>query len=110
MSKPKGGRGITAPYDTKLMRVPIGLEPQIQQLVERYRDWIDRSGSHTFGANKPPLLLDKAVNSFSERNGEVVALLKKAVTPKSQGGSYAANNATTLRQLVQQALVLLQEG
>ncbi len=38
---------------------------------------------------------------------EALILLKEAVTPKSKGGSYAANNATGLKKLVEQALVLL---
>ncbi len=39
---------------------------------------------------------------------EALALLQSAITPKSQGGSYAANNATGLKKLVEQALSLLE--
>ena len=39
---------------------------------------------------------------------EAIALLQSAITPKSQGGSYAANNATGLKKLVEQALSLLE--
>lgn len=38
---------------------------------------------------------------------EAIALLQNAITPKSKGGSYAANNATGLKKLVEQALALL---
>jgi hypothetical protein len=36
-----------------------------------------------------------------------IALLKEAITPKAKGGSYAANNATGMKKLVEQALALL---
>jgi len=38
---------------------------------------------------------------------KAIALLQDAITPKAKGGSYAANNATGLKKLVEQALVLL---
>jgi len=38
---------------------------------------------------------------------EAIALLQNAITPKSKGGSYAANNATGIKRLVEQALALL---
>ncbi len=41
-------------------------------------------------------------------NPEAIALLQSAVTSKSKGGSYAANNATGLKKLVEQALILLE--
>ncbi len=66
MDKPKGGRGRTAPYDTKQMRVPVGLESQIQELINRYRDWISEAGTRTVAANNPPRLLDKLVDSFTQ--------------------------------------------
>lgn len=65
-NKPKGGRGHAAPYETKQMRVPVGLEPQIQELIARYREWISSSGSSIVGCDNPPRLLDKLVDSFSE--------------------------------------------
>lgn len=67
MEKPKGGRGHNAPYETKQMRVPVGLENQIQQLVTRYRDWISQAGFDSgIGTDDPPNLLDKAVDNFKE--------------------------------------------
>jgi hypothetical protein len=38
---------------------------------------------------------------------QAIALLQNAITPRVKGGSYAANNATGIKQLVQQALELL---
>lgn len=54
MSKPKGGRGNTAPYDTKLMRVPVPISEQVAQLVGRYQGYLEADGD----AINPPNLLD----------------------------------------------------
>lgn len=68
MDKPKGGRGHAAPYETKQMRVPVGLEPQIQELISRYREWISKCRSEVADANNPPRLLDKPVDNFNDAN------------------------------------------
>lgn len=57
MPKPKGGRGHTAPYETKLTRIPIPLAEQISELVERYQEYIAAGGE----ALSPPPLLDAMV-------------------------------------------------
>lgn len=68
MDKPKGGRGHTAPYETKQMRVPVRLEPQIHELIDRFRNWIANSCPSGIG-NEPPKLLDKPVDNLKdERN------------------------------------------
>lgn len=38
MNKPIGGRGKKAPYDTALVRVPVPIKPEIEDLIERYRN------------------------------------------------------------------------
>lgn len=81
MDKPRGGRGRTAPYETKQMRVPVGLETQIQDLISRYRGWISKAGTSTVGANNPPLLLDKSLDISSiepvdKLKGEIARLNK----------------------------------
>jgi hypothetical protein len=38
MSKPIGGRGNKAPYETTHVRVPVDLKPQIESLVQEFRD------------------------------------------------------------------------
>lgn len=52
--QPKGGRGNTAPYETKQIRVPVPLESQIKELIGRYRQWL----SGEVAADFPPRLLD----------------------------------------------------
>lgn len=37
MSKPLGGRGKVAPYQTTHIRVPIPIKAEIEQMIERYR-------------------------------------------------------------------------
>lgn len=85
MDKPKGGRGHVAPYETKQMRVPVKLEPQIHELIDRFRNWIANSCPGGIGLSEPPKLLDKAaeklkvecetleqeVNQLHSANGEL---------------------------------------
>jgi hypothetical protein len=37
MPKPVGGRGHKAPYETVIVRIPIDVKPQIDEIVERFR-------------------------------------------------------------------------
>lgn len=38
MSKPKGGRGHTAPYETTHVRIPVPLKQSIEKMIESYRE------------------------------------------------------------------------
>jgi hypothetical protein len=40
MTKPKGGRGYKAPYETVVMRVPKPLEERIEKQIEDYRSQV----------------------------------------------------------------------
>ena len=44
VDKPKGGRGKKAPYDTKLMRVPEPIAPQVEALSLQYQEFITAGG------------------------------------------------------------------
>lgn len=37
MSKPIGGRGHKAPYETTHLRIPIPIKPEIEKLIAEYR-------------------------------------------------------------------------
>jgi hypothetical protein len=50
----KGGRGKTAPYDSKLVRIPTPIENQVSQLANQYRQWVESGGN----AYDPPQFLD----------------------------------------------------
>jgi hypothetical protein len=38
MSKPIGGRGKKAPYETTHVRIPVDLKPRVEELVKAYRN------------------------------------------------------------------------
>lgn len=40
MNKPKGGRGLKAPYESTHVRIPVPLKPKIDKLVDEYRELI----------------------------------------------------------------------
>ena len=37
MSKPVGGRGHKAPYQTMIIRIPIDVKEQVEEIVKRFR-------------------------------------------------------------------------
>lgn len=37
MDKPKGGRGIRAPYESTHVRVPVPIKDRVEELIEQYR-------------------------------------------------------------------------
>lgn len=51
----KGGRGKTAPYTTKMERVPVPLAPQVKELVSLYRQYIEAEGN----AASPPNFIEQ---------------------------------------------------
>ncbi|MEG4009896.1 hypothetical protein QUA41_28585 [Microcoleus sp. Pol11C1] len=53
MSKPKGGRGKKAPYETKLMRVPEPIASQVEALCQCYQNFLVSGGD----PNAPPCFL-----------------------------------------------------
>jgi hypothetical protein len=38
MVKPVGGRGHTAPYKTRVVRIPVDLQERVEEMVEKFRD------------------------------------------------------------------------
>lgn len=40
MNKPKGGRGVKAPYESTHIRVPVPIKPKVNKMVEEYRELI----------------------------------------------------------------------
>ena len=46
MTKPVGGRGLTAPYVTTHVRIPVDIKPQVEVLVSNYRNEILGTGYH----------------------------------------------------------------
>ena len=40
--KPKGGRGKVAPYKTTTIRIPIPIQPDIERIVDNYRNSVNQ--------------------------------------------------------------------
>ena len=38
MNKPVGGRGKKAPYETTHVRIPVDIKPQVEKLIQEFRD------------------------------------------------------------------------
>ncbi len=74
-----------------------------QQLIETYAE-LQGVRSQLQAAR----LANQETRSHSPQLEEAIALLTHAITPEKQGGIYRANNATGLKQLVTQALSLIQ--
>jgi hypothetical protein len=73
MNIPKGGRGVKAPYETVVIRVPKPIEPDILELVQSYRD-----GSHkpvTSNLDKQQLL-DTANKILSQKKSAKLSIEK----------------------------------
>lgn len=45
MTKPLGGRGQKAPYETVQVRTPVPIKPQVEALIAQYRESILSGGS-----------------------------------------------------------------
>jgi hypothetical protein len=41
MSKPVGGRGIKAPYETTHVRVPVPIKPNVERFIEDFKNGVD---------------------------------------------------------------------
>ncbi|MEA5619738.1 hypothetical protein VB711_18095 [Cronbergia sp. UHCC 0137] len=62
MAKPKGGRGKSAPYTTRQVRVPEPIISQVDKLIELYHEYLEAGGD---ASNPPDLLMAKPVNKLS---------------------------------------------
>lgn len=76
MNKPVGGRGKKAPYETTHIRVPVDLKPQIEQIIDKYRngDNIDLSEYLADDDDKFDRLMDKLVSYLHKR--EAIVMVK----------------------------------
>ena len=79
MTKPMGGRGKRAPYETTHMRVPLPLKSQIEQLIEDYRlsilDGVDRPSSELIPLDEALIIAQKLLRSKTAKNDTVAKLL-----------------------------------
>jgi hypothetical protein len=79
MTKPMGGRGKKAPYETTHMRIPLPLKNQIEQLIEDYRlsilDGIDRPSSELIPIDEALVIAQKLLRSKTAKNETIAKLL-----------------------------------
>ena len=79
MTKPIGGRGKKAPYETTHIRVPVNLKPQIESLIEAYRlsviDGIDSQESEVMAMGEAIELSKKLLRGKTSKIDTVVKLL-----------------------------------
>lgn len=82
MSKPMGGRGKKAPYETTHMRVPLPLKIQIEQLIEAYRlsvvdglNEFDKPTSEVISIDEALVIAQKLLRSKTAKNDTVAKLL-----------------------------------
>ena len=79
MSKPIGGRGKKAPYETTHLRIPIPIKPQIESMIEAYRlsviDGIDSQESDVLPLGDAIELSKKLLKSKTAKPDTLAKLL-----------------------------------
>ncbi len=106
--KPKWKQGRT-----RTIRVPVVLAEQLLEIAHRLDsgESLDLTQDNMPEGNGSPVELTQdniaELQQIKASQAQARALLQNAITPKSKGGSYAANNATGIKRLVEQALALL---
>jgi len=79
MTKPIGGRGKKAPYETTHLRIPIPIKPQIESMIEAYRlsviDGIDSPKSDLLPLGDAIELSKKLLRSKTAKTDTIVKLL-----------------------------------
>jgi len=106
--KPKWKSG-----QTRTIRVPKVLAEQLLEIAHRLdsgelldltQDKVTDSDSQSLELTQDNKTEEKQIKA---ELAKAIALLQNAITPRAKGGSYAANNATGIKRLVEQALALL---
>jgi hypothetical protein len=82
MTKPMGGRGKKAPYETTHIRVPLPLKTQIEQLIEDYRlsvidglDEFNKPTSEVIPIDEALVIAQKLLRSKTAKNDTIAKLL-----------------------------------
>lgn len=111
MPKPKGGRGHSAPYETRQARIPEPIISQVHELIERYQNYVSSGGN----SQNPPRLLDsKPVDSFKEELDETIKIVNRfeesvynASLILRQALQLKANAGGAIKREIEKALALL---
>lgn len=75
MTKPVGGRGKKAPYETTVIRVPLPMVPQVEQMIEDYRNLVVNNQESEFTDNQK-IAASFTLVSYSEALQRAKEILK----------------------------------
>lgn len=73
MNIPKGGRGVKAPYETVVIRVPKPIESDVLELIQSYRDGSDKPVTSNLDKQQ---LLDTANKILSQKKSAKLSVEK----------------------------------
>jgi hypothetical protein len=65
MSKPTGGRGNKAPYETRVLRVPVPILDSVNALIEHYRNSALQDDSSSLNCDDILAVLDSYIQSHN---------------------------------------------
>ena len=98
---------------TRTIRVPVVLAEQLLDIAHHLDSGgtidltIDNRAQETSHSVDLTQDILAELEQLRSNQAQALALLQNAITPRQRGGSYAANNATGIKRLVDQAIVLL---
>lgn len=61
MSKPVGGRGQKAPYETTHVRVPVPIKPDVERLIDQFKEGISRETENSLTSIDDAVAIAKGV-------------------------------------------------
>ena len=64
MVKPVGGRGLTAPYKTMVVRIPVDLQERVEEIVEKFRDNLEMGITSVEPDNDKISKLSKIIDKY----------------------------------------------
>lgn len=108
MDKPKGGRGIRAPYESTHVRVPVPIKDRVEELIEQYRtgglklaDELTREDHRLANEYRQKLLTGNVQQVNNSHNSltsidEAVEVAKKILRSKRSKASSIAKLLTTI--------------
>lgn len=74
MSKQLGGRGKKAPYETTHVRVPVPIKPQIEALIEQFKNGESESSENPLTSIDEAVILAKSI--LTQKKSARVSLQK----------------------------------
>jgi hypothetical protein len=95
MTKPLGGRGKKAPYETAVIRVPVPLVSKVEKLIDDYRN-LTIKGEESESDKYPKLPAASTLTTYSEALEEA----KKILTVNTKSKKSTADCMAKLLQVL----------